>query len=106
MILQSEKTKYAGKCNKCNRELKVGWSIFYDTKNKKTYCKPCGEQIQNTVEQLTNNDNDSLELLVNQVAGDIKLINAMVASYGDRLIDIEKKIDKLLIVKKPAKVSS
>lgn len=40
-IKEVKTTKYGGKCAKCNREIKVGWTIGFDPDTKKIYCKPC-----------------------------------------------------------------
>lgn len=41
-MLKEIKTRYAGKCATCGREIKEGWNIFFDPDTKKVYCKPCG----------------------------------------------------------------
>ena len=46
MELTQIKSRYAGKCNKCDRELKEGWSVMYDRDDKKVYCMPCGKGIE------------------------------------------------------------
>jgi hypothetical protein len=37
-------------CGKCNRELKIGWHVFYDGNVKKVYCKPCHAELTKAVE--------------------------------------------------------
>jgi DNA-directed RNA polymerase subunit RPC12/RpoP len=37
-------TSYDGKCAKCNRDLRKGWKVFYDSTNKKVYCTKCGKE--------------------------------------------------------------
>ena len=44
-MLKEIKTRYAGKCADCGREIKVGWDIFFDPETKKVYCKPCGSTM-------------------------------------------------------------
>lgn len=48
MNLQELKSRYDGKCTKCGRDIKQGWSIFYDKDDKKVYCKPCGSTLENS----------------------------------------------------------
>lgn len=38
-------TRWLAKCHKCDREIKVGWTVLYDSDIKKVYCKPCGSII-------------------------------------------------------------
>lgn len=46
MTLTEIKSRYAGKCAKCGRDIREGWSVMYDKDNKKVYCKPCGKAIE------------------------------------------------------------
>jgi len=46
MTLSQIKSRYAGKCAKCERELKEGWTVMYDRDEKKIYCMPCGKAIE------------------------------------------------------------
>ena len=39
------KSRYAGKCAKCGRELREGWNVAYDKDTKKIYCMPCSKGI-------------------------------------------------------------
>ena len=48
-MLKEIKTRYAGKCATCGREIREGWDIFFDPDNKKVYCKPCGSTMGGSV---------------------------------------------------------
>ena len=48
-MLKEIKTRYAGKCATCGREIREGWDIFFDPDNKKVYCKPCGSAMGGSV---------------------------------------------------------
>ena len=45
MSVKEIKSRYDGKCVKCGRDIKQGWTIFYDSDGKKVYCQPCGQSM-------------------------------------------------------------
>lgn len=45
MELKEITVRYAGKCVKCQRELKVGWTAFFDSEKKELYCRPCSREV-------------------------------------------------------------
>lgn len=98
MNLKQIKTRYATKCAKCKRDIREGWAVFFNPDTKQVFCKPCGELIAKDVfpEQgkSTNVDSD-FELILNEVAGNVKLYNGMLASLSDSLVAITEMVTKL-----------
>lgn len=45
MELKEIKARFGTKCKKCNRELKIGWTVYFNPKNKDMYCKYCGKEL-------------------------------------------------------------
>lgn len=45
MALKEIKSRWAGKCAKCGRDIREGWDIIFDSDSKEVYCKPCGSPM-------------------------------------------------------------
>jgi len=39
--LKEIKSRYAGKCEKCGRDIREGWTVMFDPGTKNVYCMPC-----------------------------------------------------------------
>lgn len=48
MELKQIKVRYAGKCGKCDRDIREGWDAFFDAATKTLYCRPCAKTLENT----------------------------------------------------------
>ena len=91
-MLKEIKTRYATNCAKCNREIKAGWTVFFNPDDKKIYCKPCGTPMQKTeIEEAKKNPKTQktdkgvgIELLVASVA-QARLNGDLLASLDDRI---------------------
>jgi len=114
MELKSITTRYDNAtCAKCSREIKKGWTVFFDPKKKVVYCKPCGDILSKggrPVDDKPSGDmlprSDS-ELLLNELAGNIGLFNDTIAKFSlslatinESLEEIKKGVEKLLKAKK------
>jgi len=44
-MLKEVKTRYIKNCAKCGREIKVGWTAYFNPDTKELFCKPCGQII-------------------------------------------------------------
>src|ERR1035437_9006498 len=51
------------KCNNCQRELKIGWHIWYDGNNKVAYCQPCHAKMNLPVPPPTTISPDKSKIL-------------------------------------------
>ena len=104
MELKEIKTRYEAKCNKCNRDIRVGWIVYYDASAKVVYCKPCAEILllrkpeQNGSSQGADSDT---ELLLNELAGNIKLHNDMMGQFSLSLKAINESLAEILKLLKP-----
>lgn len=62
MQLKEVKATKVGKCSKCGRDIKKGWSIYFDTDSKRIFCKPCGsgnlERAQVGIQEAPENIKD------------------------------------------------
>ena len=102
MTLSEIKASYAGKCAKCNREIKVGWTVVFDSDSKKVYCKPCGTpMITGTKSQPAQlapiqQDNSTFEMLINELMSTVNLCNEMLNQMAERVIVIETNIGVIL----------
>ena len=45
MELKEITVRYEGPCQKCKREIKVGWTAFFDPEAKHLYCRPCSKDM-------------------------------------------------------------
>lgn len=47
MALQQLKSRWDGKCAKCGRDIKAGWTIYFEKVDGRSviYCPPCGRQM-------------------------------------------------------------
>lgn len=93
MELKEIKTRYAGKCKKCDRDIKVGWTVFFDAITKDVYCKPCGEILKQKEEVLTSKDDTKTSRamdLLESMDAQIVLQGNMLASMDDRFRDLQK----------------
>lgn len=39
--LKEIKSRYAGKCAQCGREIREGWTVMFDPETKEVFCMPC-----------------------------------------------------------------
>jgi len=46
--LKEIKSRYAGKCEKCGRDIREGWIVMFDPDTKKVYCMPCFKEAGGT----------------------------------------------------------
>lgn len=123
--LKPVKVRYAGKCAKCGREIKVGWDAFFDAETKSLYCRPCAKEIENTPEVdsqqlLTEEDianlppelqeklrisgtvkKPTIEELITNLTGDVALISDMVAQGNMQLSSVLSGQAELLKLLKP-----
>lgn len=96
--LKEIKVRYAGnKCNKCDRDMKVGWSAFFDATTKSLYCQPCGKAMQQgeAIESGKNEDAvspEQFDILLNMFGtqGDV------LGTLNQQVNDLIKKVDTLI----------
>lgn len=81
-------SKYGGKCAKCERELKVGWSIFFNPDTKDIYCKPCGTQLQKLGPEISKS-----EASISDAQFDILL--DILSKHGDQLAAINSQVNTM-----------
>ena len=106
--LKEIKTRYEGaKCAKCNREIKKGWTVYFDPDAvpKVVYCKPCGQKLltephkgEEKSSQIPDDVSEDFARLVNELAGDLKLSNVTLSAQGDDLAEIKKLLISLTSV--------
>ena len=94
-MLKEVKSRYAGTCNKCNRELKIGWTVFFNPDDKKTYCKPCGTHLQkgevqedNTNSKATAVDKSAGMKIIEELISISRLNSDLLASLDDKVRDL------------------
>ena len=100
MELQQIVAKHEGKCFKCKRDIRAGWTVYYDAVQKVAYCKPCYQTMQQqTLTRQPANTPDSFngeaELLLNELAGNIKLYNEMMAAFSLSLKGINESLEEI-----------
>ena len=81
-------TKYNGTCNKCKRDIKQGWTVFFDSDDKKIYCKPCGEPMskgQPSLEETVANENVANEKPATPAMLLLEEISAQVSANAELL---------------------
>ena len=96
--LKEIKVRYAGnKCSKCDRDMKVGWSAFFDPTTKSLYCQPCGKAMQQgeAIEIGKNEDAvspEQFDILLNMLGkqGDV------LAVLNQQVNDMNKRLDTLI----------
>lgn len=101
-MLKEIKTRYATTCAKCKREIKEGWTVFFNPDDKKVYCKPCGTPMQKIeAEEAKKNPNTSepdksvgMELL-NVLVSQTKLNGDLLASLDDKIRELVVDISHL-----------
>jgi len=104
MNLKKITSKYTAKCVKCQREIKVGWTVFFDAdsggdgKAKSVYCRPCGIALE------SKKDGDN----VSAIETDTELIK-LVKEIHTAVIQLQSTYDTIqafIEAKKPVKKSS
>ena len=96
MELQEIKAGHEGKCHKCQRGIRIGWTIYYDAVAKVAYCKPCATTIKPDEPTKTpDSHSGDTELLLNELAGNIKLYNEMMAAFSLSLKGINESLDDI-----------
>lgn len=92
MELKKVKTRHAGKCARCQREIKQGWDVKYSPETKAVYCLQCAEVLENEPVNVPEN----LEL--NELIGSLSLKIDHYANFfnvmNTTLNAIEKKLDE------------
>lgn len=74
--------RYATKCAKCNRDIKVSWTAYFDPTTKVTYCKYCKDKIS-TVEA-TADKNDGMAMF--------EAMQTLLVLQGDILANIDSQL--------------
>ena len=87
-MLKEVITTKEAKCAKCHRDIKRSWKAFFDDVSKAIYCKPCGTQLM-AGEKAVSPTEDA-ELLLNELAGNVRLFNDMLGSMSVTLSGIAK----------------
>lgn len=97
MDLKEIKTRYSGKCAKCDREIKQGWTVFFDAKTKNVYCKPCGEILTKSstglAEEKSDNKSEAMKLL-EDISSQLVLTNDVLASLENQIRDLNTDLFK------------
>ena len=101
-MLKEIKTKYATNCAKCKREIKEGWTVFFNPDDKKIYCKPCGTPMQKAqADEARKNPKTSepsksagMELLEDLIA-QARLNSDLLASLDSRVRDLSLDVSHL-----------
>lgn len=44
-MLSEIKARYSAQCAKCGRDIREGWTVYFEPNGKKVYCKPCGQPM-------------------------------------------------------------
>lgn len=96
MDLKLIKTRYAGQCKKCNREIKEGWEVYFDAETKSVYCKPCGKELLNVTDTSTEKP-----ILNNELQKEMDSLSPQMREYLEKMglikpPSLEDKIDLLL----------
>ena len=94
-MLTEIKARYATNCAKCKREIKEGWTVYFNPDGKKVYCKPCGTPMQKAEAEETkkntktpeNSKNAGMEIL-NELVSQSKLNSDLLASLDDKVRDL------------------
>lgn len=90
------------KCGKCERVMQVGWSAWYQPEGKKLFCVPCGDNMINSgkakdttvqSEVAAKPDEEEENLLMNELAGNVRLYNEMLTSFGDSIRIVRETIN-------------
>ena len=66
MTVKEIRVRYGGKCDKCNREIKEGWRVYYDDEKKTMTCKHCHDN-PNSAAVVPENKDARLDLPVKEL---------------------------------------
>lgn len=93
-MLKEIKTKTTGnKCTKCHREIKQGWTAFYEPDGKKLYCQPCGKQMQSQG-QTSMTSNPDIFNNIGTVMELIGMVNLKLDNIAKEIADIKSQTKK------------
>lgn len=86
MQLSEIKVRYAGNpCAKCGRDMRVGWSAFFDASTKSLYCVPCGAVVKNHENAPPKESADELDSTINSLFEMIGCIDLKLSSIIEKL---------------------
>ena len=102
-MLKEIKVRYETKCMKCQRDIKVGWTAFYEADGKKLYCVPCGNILKLTeAGQLTETKPASaIEIMLDGIYSSTQANTELLGAVGLRLEVMQGCLTKLLEVITP-----
>ena len=109
-MLKEIKARYATQCAKCKRDIREGWTIFFNPDDKKIYCKPCGApMLKAQIEEAKKNPKTTesgtkagMEML-NELVSQARLNSDLLASLDDKVRDLMVDISHLDAYIKDAK---
>lgn len=101
MELKLIKTKYGGKCNKCNRELKPDWTVYFSPETKALYCKQCGEVLINGKEPIDIPENIDVIATIGDLSLQLMHFNTHMQVVHSDSKSIREKLDKIIEMLQP-----
>jgi len=103
-MMQKITTSKIGICYKCGREIKQGWTGYYDDTEKHLYCKPCGEKIGedsldiNAEKTGIKSDNETVVAIASERQVIIDALNTLQKKNHTEMMKELKALNALVMV--------
>jgi len=100
-MLSEIKARYETQCAKCGRNIREGWTVYFEPEGKKIYCKPCGQPMWVKEQDAANKGNppeskpSAAMKLLEDILAQCLLLCDIMPKIEERLRDLETDVSRL-----------
>jgi len=77
-----------GKCTKCNRDIKKGWTVYFDEETEKVYCKYCKDDVKEDAKTDDTASASQLDMIIDYMGK----VSEQLLAFSEQLDAINMKL--------------